>query len=65
MPVSARSATPSRGRLRESALVLAFAVFALLWLIVAPYRRVYVPRADDVTALADGLLLLPNARWTD
>src|SRR5438876_5441974 len=29
------------------------------------YRHIYEPRGDDVTALADGLLLLPGAHWLD
>ena len=48
-----------------SALLLALAVFAGLWLLNTPYRQAYQPSHDDVTALADGLLLLPGARWTD
>ena len=48
-----------------SALLLAFAVFAGLWLLNAPYRQAYQPSHDDVTALVDGLLLLPDARWMD
>jgi hypothetical protein len=45
--------------------LLGIAGFALLWVINIPYRRVYQPSHDDVTALADGLLLLPGARWQD
>jgi len=37
----------------------------MLWLLNAPYRRIYQPNHDDVTALADGLLLLPGAHWPD
>ena len=48
-----------------SALLLGLAIFGLLWFLNMPFRQVYVPRADDVTALADGLLLLPGARWED
>jgi hypothetical protein len=44
---------------------LGLAVFGLLWLLNTPYRQVYVPRMDDVTALADGLLLRPGAHWQD
>jgi hypothetical protein len=47
------------------ALPLGLTIVALLWLVNIPYRGVYVPRLDDVTALADGLLLLPGARWVD
>ena len=45
------------------ALLLAASVFALLWLTNIPYRHAYQPSHDDVTALADGLLLLPGASW--
>jgi hypothetical protein len=48
-----------------SAVALGFVIFALLWLLSVQYRHVYVPRQDDVTVLADGLLLLPGAKWTD
>jgi hypothetical protein len=44
---------------------LGAAIFALLWLLNIRYRQVYVPRLDDVTALADGLLMLPGAQWQD
>lgn len=47
------------------ALPLGLIIVALLWLVNIPYRGVYVPRLDDVTALVDGLLLLPGARWVD
>src|SRR5256885_1815201 len=56
---------PRRGYAVSSALLVGFAVFALLWIVNIRYRQVYVPRLDDVTALADGLLLLPGARWED
>ena len=46
-----------------SALLLGLAIFALLWHLNVPYRQVYVPRVDDVAALADGLLLVPGAQW--
>ena len=39
--------------------------FLSLWLLNLPYRRVYQPTDNDVTALADGLLLVPGARWED
>jgi hypothetical protein len=45
--------------------LLGIAGFALLWLINIPYRRAYQPSHDDVTALVDGLLLLPGAHWQD
>ena len=44
---------------------LGLTVFGLLWLVNTPYRQVYVPRMDDVTALADGLLLRPGAHWQE
>lgn len=37
----------------------------LLWLINIPYRHAYQPNDNDVTALADALLLLPGAHWQD
>jgi hypothetical protein len=40
-------------------------VFGLLWFLNSPYRQVYQPTHDDVSALADGLLLRPGARWQD
>src|SRR5690348_14163393 len=55
---------PAGGLLREGLLV-AVPVFSLLWLVGWSYRGVYVPRVDDVTAFADGLLLVPGARWED
>lgn len=48
-----------------SALLLGVAIFGLLWVVGWAYRQVYVARVDDVTALADGLLLVPGARWED
>ena len=36
-----------------------------LWLINIPYRHAYQPNDNDVTALADALLLLPGAHWQD
>ena len=41
------------------------AVFLALWLLDLPYRHVYQPTDNDVTALADGLLLVPGAGWQD
>ena len=40
-------------------------VCILLWLIDIPYRNAYQPNDNDVTALADALLLLPGAHWQD
>ena len=45
------------------ALLVGFVVFVSLWLVTIPYRRIYLPRVDDITALADALLLSPHARW--
>ena len=56
---------PRRRHAAWSALLLGLTIVALLWMVNIRYRRVYVPRLDDVTALADGLLLLPQARWVD
>jgi hypothetical protein len=46
-------------------ILLGFAVFVGLWLVDLPYRHAYQPTDNDVTALADGLLLVPGARWQD
>ena len=48
-----------------SAVLLGFAVFALLWILYTPYRKLYMPNTADIPALADGLLLAPGAHWTD
>ena len=48
-----------------TALLLGVAIFGLLWVAGSAYRQVYVARVDDVTALADGSLLAPGARWED
>ena len=48
-----------------SAVLLGFAVFALLWILYTPYRDLYMPNTADIPALADGLLLAPGAHWTD
>ena len=52
-------------RLLWGAISIVVGVSTLLWLLNAPYRQVYQPTHDDVTALADGLLLLPGAHWYD
>jgi hypothetical protein len=46
-------------------LILAAATFVTLWLSNVAYRQVYQPPDDDISALADGLLLLPGAQWQD
>jgi hypothetical protein len=46
-------------------ILLGCAVFVGLWLVDLPYRHAYQPTDNDVTALADGLLLVPGARWQD
>jgi len=45
------------------ALLLALAIFALLWLLNIPFRRVYQANDNDVTAFVDALLLLPGSHW--
>jgi hypothetical protein len=40
-------------------------IFLVLWLIDSPYRYAYQATDNDVTALADGLLLVPGSRWQD
>jgi len=47
------------------ALLVGLTVFGVLWLLNIPYRQVYQPDQNDLTALADGLLLAPGARWED
>jgi hypothetical protein len=48
-----------------TAVLLGFAVFAMSWILYTPYREFYVPKIDDIPALADGSLLAPGAHWTD
>jgi hypothetical protein len=45
------------------AAFLGLATFALLWILYIPYRELYVPNGVDIPALADGLLLAPDAHW--
>jgi hypothetical protein len=52
-------------QLAWTAVSIGLLVCALLWLINIPYRRAYQPNDNDVTALADALLLLPGAQWQD
>ena len=59
-------AAPRAGRHSGwSALLLAFAIFALLWILHIPLRAIYVPNEDDISNLADSLLLAPGVRWYD
>lgn len=64
-PTSTALPTTRQGHVAWSALLLGSAIFGLLWLLNIPYRHVYQPDDNDVTALADGLLLLPGAQWQD
>jgi hypothetical protein len=57
---TARKVGPAWG-----AAAIGFAVFALLWTVNLPYRRVFQPTDNDATNLADALLLLPGAHWQD
>src|SRR6516165_2423750 len=62
------SSTPIRlcsGQTGWGAVLLGFAILGLLWILDTPYREFYVPNADDIPALADGLLLAPGAHWED
>ena len=59
------SASPRRGDPIWCAILVGLATFGLLWFLNISYRHVYQPDDNDVTALADGLLLLPDARWQD
>ena len=64
-PPRAIGRTPSALATLAGAIAVGTAIFALLWLLNLRYRQVYVPRLDDVTALADALLMLPGAHWQD
>jgi hypothetical protein len=47
-------------------LLLAFAIFGLLWVLYMPWRDLYIPPdGDTIPLLADGSLLAPAARWQD
>ena len=48
-----------------TALLVGLIAFVLLWLANAPFRRAYWANDNDVTALVDGMLLLPGAHWQD
>jgi hypothetical protein len=47
----------------QSALLLGFAIFALLWILRIPFFALYVPNEDDISNLASSLLLAPGVRW--
>ena len=49
----------------RSAALIGLGVFTLLWTLNLPYRRVYQPSDNDVTTLADALLLVPGAHWQE
>src|SRR5262249_5018165 len=59
------SSTPESRHTARAALLLLLVVLGLLWLVNTPFRRAYQANDNDVTALVDGLLLLPGARWED
>ena len=63
--ISHRSVQRTGRHSGRSALLLGFAIFGLLWILHIPIREIYVPNEDDISALADGLLLAPGARWQD
>lgn len=63
LPPAARAS--SRNAVAWVPILLCCVVFAALWLIDLPYRHAYQPTDNDVTALADGLLLVPGAHWQD
>ncbi len=52
----------STGRI---ALLLGFAIFALLWIAHLPCSELYFPTGSDIPLLADGSLLAPGASWQD
>ena len=47
------------------ALLLGFAISGLLWILSIPDRGLYMLNEWDIPALADGLLLAPDAHWQD
>jgi hypothetical protein len=55
----------SAARAGASALLLGFAILALLWILHIPLREIYVPNEDDISHFAGSLLLAPGARWQD
>ena len=55
----------SGGRSGWLALLLGFAIFGLQWIVLTPHRENYIPNDDDISILADGLLIAPGARWQD
>src|SRR5215471_11002939 len=55
----------SSARAGGSALLLGFAIFALLWILHIPIRKFYVPNEDDISHFASSLLLAPGVRWQD
>src|SRR5690349_24838436 len=59
------AAAPRARRSAVSALLFGLLVFGLLWFLNRSFRQVYQPTDNDVTALTDGLLLLPGAHWQD
>ena len=61
----AAQASSRHGAVAWLPIFLGCAVFAALWLVDLPYRHAYQATDNDVTALADGLLLVPGARWQD
>jgi hypothetical protein len=56
-----------KGNLRRAgrSVLVGSAIFGLLWLLYIPMSAFYVLSGDDVTVLADGLLLAPDASWQD
>jgi hypothetical protein len=59
------AAAPRARRSARGALLFGLFVFGLLWFLNRPFRQIYQPTDNDVTALTDGLLLLPGAQWQD
>ena len=64
--VTARTEPTRRPRLLAgSTLLIGFTVFGLLWIVNSAWRQAYQGSHDDISVLADGLLLVPGARWQD
>src|SRR5262249_7261187 len=47
------------------AILLGFAIFGLLGIVLIPIRANYVPNDDDIFHFTSSLLLGPGARWQD
>ena len=63
---TAGAVAPGRAwHLAGTAALVGVVIFLALWFSNGSYREAFQPTDNDVTALADGSLLLPGARWED